>query len=94
MAESIEYHHELKTHAPYFAAVSEGRKTFEVRKDDRGFQTGEVLWLREYFPDRDQSFRYSGNAEFARITYILRGGHFGVEVGYVVMGLELISEDE
>jgi len=91
-APAIDYDHELKVHAPYFMALSEGRKPFEVRKDDRGFQTGEVLWLREFFPDRDQSFKYSGNAEFARITYILRGGQFGIEVGYVVMGIEIINE--
>ncbi len=94
MEAAREYDHELKVHWPYFEAVSDGRKPFEARKDDRGFQTGEVLWLREYRQDRGPDFRYTGNAEFARITYILRGGQFGVEVGHVVMGIELIGEDD
>lgn len=94
MEPTLEYDHELKVHAPYFSAISDGRKPFEARKDDRGFQTGEVLWLREFFPNRDPSFSYSGNAEFARITYILRGGQFGIEVGHVIMGIKLLSEDE
>ena len=88
-----EYDHELKIHAPYFATISDGRKPFEARRDDRGFQTGEVLWLREYHPDRERTLRYSGNAEFARITYILRGGQFGVEVGHVIMGIEIIEDE-
>ena len=92
-APTLEYDHELKVHAPYFAAISDGRKPFEARKDDRGFQTGEVLWLREYKHDVAPDFRYSGNAEFARITYILRGGQFGVEVGHVIMGIEIIKDE-
>jgi len=30
--------HELKTMTEYFAAILDGRKTFELRKDDRGFK--------------------------------------------------------
>lgn len=90
----MDFDHELKVHSPYFWAISDGRKPFEVRKDDRGFQTGEILWLREYKPDVDLDLRYTGNAEYARISYILRGGQFGVEVGHVVMGLDIISESE
>lgn len=89
----MDYDHELKVHPPFFTAISECRKTFEVRKDDRGFQTGEILWLREYKPDIDPTFRYTGNAEYARISYILRGGQFGIEVGHVVMGLHIITDD-
>ena len=89
----MHYDHELKVHPPYFSAISDGRKPFEARKDDRGFQTGEVLWLREFKPDVAPDFKYTGNAEYARISYILRGGQFGIEVGHVVMGIELISED-
>lgn len=42
--------HELKTLPVYFDAVLRGDKTFEVRKNDRDFQTGDVLVLREYDP--------------------------------------------
>jgi len=40
--------HVLKTVQPYFEALWSGEKRFEVRKNDRGFQVGDSLCLREY----------------------------------------------
>jgi hypothetical protein len=42
--------HELKIWPQYFCRVEDGSKTFEVRKNDRGFQPGDVVVLREYDP--------------------------------------------
>jgi hypothetical protein len=42
--------HELKTWPAYFERLLSGEKTFEVRKDDRGFQAGDELLLREFDP--------------------------------------------
>lgn len=39
--------HELKTDPQVFDDVAEGRKSFEIRKDDRGFEVGDVLKLRK-----------------------------------------------
>jgi hypothetical protein len=33
---------------PFFDEVWEGRKTFEVRKDDRDYQAGDTVVLREW----------------------------------------------
>ena len=38
--------HVLKTWTTYFNAVVSGGKNFEVRKDDRGFQKGDILCLQ------------------------------------------------
>lgn len=77
--------HELKTHSEYFRAIVSGDKNFEVRKDDRNYQWGDELLLKEFNPVTE---KYSGRILHRRITYILRGGSFGIEPGYCVMNLE------
>lgn len=37
--------HELKCHDVYFDAIQSGLKSFEVRRDDRGFQKGDTVRL-------------------------------------------------
>jgi len=63
--------HELKTWPEYFREVRSGAKPFEARKDDRGFEVGDTVVLREYEPDGEG--RYTGDFEARVITYILRG---------------------
>jgi hypothetical protein len=88
--------HDLKCVPPYFDAVCRGDKTFEVRRDDRGFQKGDVLNLREYDRKHGVTERehFTGNAEQVLVTYVLTGGQFGVEPGHVVMGIKRLAELE
>lgn len=75
--------HNLKTLPEYWHAVKRGEKTFEVRKDDRGFQVGDTLRL---FCGVSQQYMEREYSDY-RITYMLPGGQFGIEPGYVVLGL-------
>ncbi len=84
--------HELKTLARYFEAVERGDKTFEVRLNDRAFQTGDTITLVKM--DNEGNFYVSppgdrfGKITLKRkITYILQGGQFGIEPRYCVLGL-------
>lgn len=92
--------HTLKTWPNAFDAVASGQKRFEWRRDDRGFEVGDVLVLQKWDP---QGSRWSGMGEYIttgtlydrriveiryRVTYILRG-MFGVPDGYCVMSLEV-----
>lgn len=92
--------HTLKTLPVYFEAIASGDKNFEVRRDDRGFQKGDTLILQKHdgtkFVDTtggryDPHTRQWGPLKLCearrRITYILTGAQFGIEAGYVVMGL-------
>jgi hypothetical protein len=76
--------HELKTWPEYFQAVKYGFKNFEVRKNDRKFNNGDYVKLREWNPEEE---KYTGEVLTKRIGYILQGGEFGVEKGFVVMQL-------
>jgi hypothetical protein len=81
--------HWLKTWPQFFQAVFDGVKTFEVRRDDRGFELGDTLYLQEYHPANG----YTGRLVGREVTYILRSGEgdFGIEPGFVVMGLRKIQ---
>jgi hypothetical protein len=77
--------HSLKVWPEYWQAVYRRTKTFEVRRDDRGFAVGDHLNLREWNPETES---YTGRQCWRCVTYVLRGGQFGVEDGFVVMALE------
>lgn len=81
--------HELKVWPPYFQSIWDGIKTFEVRKDDRGFKAGDILHLLEWKAAEGDG--YTGREITALVTYLLPGGRFGIQDGYVVMGLRKIQ---
>ena len=95
--------HELKTVNIYWDAVAAGTKTFEVRRNDRAFQTGDVIVLTRttecgHYDTRAQDRHKDG--DFAksqisfRITYLLQGGQFGIDPGYCVLGLGPVTQEE
>lgn len=78
--------HELKIYPKYFEDVTSGKKTFEVRKNDRNFQVGDILTLKEW-----DNIKYSGKEIRARVAYMLNDKFIGVMPGYVVLGIELVN---
>lgn len=80
--------HLLKTIDPYFYMVETGIKKFEIRNDDRVFKLGDVLVLARWHEGR-----FTGERLYRRVSYIFTGGQFGLEAGYVVMGIEKIRAD-
>lgn len=74
--------HPLKTWPEFFEVVGRS-KTFEVRKNDRDFKVGDILWLQEW----SEKEGYTGRDRKFTITYLLEGGQFGIEKGYCVMSL-------
>lgn len=87
--------HELKILPKYFDAVEQGIKTFEVRKNDRGFAVGDTLWLREYDYDAGlvEADRYTSRSCSATVRYILEGEEYCPE-GYVILGIRVIKKEE
>jgi hypothetical protein len=76
--------HDLKTWSEYFEKVYTGEKTFEVRVNDRDYNVGDILVLKEYNPDRAT---YTGRVAVRTVSYILDNPAF-VKDGTVVMALK------
>ncbi|MFP7308821.1 DUF3850 domain-containing protein [Enterococcus faecalis] len=72
--------HELKILPEYFEAVVSGNKCFEIRKNDRRYEVGDILRLNEY-----EDGKYTGNFHVAEITYIT---DYAQQDGYVVLGIK------
>lgn len=92
--------HELKTWPAEFRAMKSGEKTFDVRKNDRDFEKGDILVLKEwnpgttgagvtadetYFGPPDQG--YTGNVLRMKVAYILRGPIYSIPKDVVVMSV-------
>jgi len=84
--------HDLKTDSEVFLAVWNGEKTFEIRLNDRGFETGDILFLRET--------EYSGSEMKlghplifterqirAKVSHVLRGPIYGLMEKWVILSL-------
>ena len=76
--------HELKILPEYYLEVLNGNKTFEVRKADRDYRVGDTLSLQQLDVETQRLF---GSPLYVRVTYILKGGQFGIDNDYVVMGI-------
>lgn len=96
-------HHTLKTHPAIFAATRRGDKMFEVRKDDRAFQTGDQVTLVYHDAEPPTFLGAAAPVPWGktdddrlpmdfRITFVLRGGQYGVEPGFVAFGLERLPQ--
>ena len=82
MTAQAERIHELKCWPPQFQAVWDGDKTFEIRYDDRGFQKGDRVGLREWDPDRVCSCRDTAKSH-ADSCPRYTGRWLSAEIGYV-----------
>lgn len=78
--------HELKTYPKYFQETIEGNKLFEIRKNDRNFQVGDVLLLKEW-----DNIKYTGREVGAMVRDILDDKFIGLAEGYVALGLQILT---
>lgn len=82
--------HELKIDPEYFAAVRNGEKQFELRRNDRNFSIGDYLALNEY--DRVQK-AYTGRTELVEVTYMMNPNDVMTCQGdFALMSIERESE--
>lgn len=84
--------HELKVHPEFWDALKRGQKPFEVRRNDRNYQVGDLIELRLY----DPSFGYvAGELVSFFVTYVLKDFDVGLKPGFVVLGFgNLPNQDD
>lgn len=74
--------HEIKLSHVFFDDVQSGKKSFELRKDDRNYQVGDKLFLSEI---KDNVL--TGRAVQVKVIYKL-AGFTGLTDGYCILGIE------
>jgi len=70
---------------PFFSEVKNGTKTFELRRNDRDFQVGDEVYLKEYDLATNS---FSGQEVKAIITYVLKDWA-GLDKEYCVFSLQV-----
>lgn len=86
--------HMLKTDPAVFQDVLDGSKTFEIRFNDRGYQIGDLIVLKETkFTGQQmksgQPLAYTGREIQKRISYVLGG--YGLQDDWVILGVQDIE---
>ncbi len=90
--------HELKCGPRYFPRLVDGSKTFEIRRDDRGYQAGDLLVIRSFDPTVDddcgrpdcpRNWRSERRPVLRfRVGFVAKGTMFGLALGeYAVLSL-------
>lgn len=80
--------HDVKLGTTFFDDVKTGRKTFELRKNDRGYKEGDTIVMHEY-----KDGTTTGRAIEKKIVYMLEG-FAGLEDGYCILGLGEVKAGE
>jgi ParB family chromosome partitioning protein len=72
-----------------FKDVVSGIKTFEYRKNDRDYKVNDILELCEWDPATND---FTDDRFYVVVTYIIKGGSFGIPEDYCIMSI--VPEDE
>ena len=79
--------HEVKLAAMYYDDVKDGKKTFELRKNDRNYKEGDKLHMLEF-----KDGRHTGRTISADIVYLLEE-YTGLTEGYCILGIRVTAAD-
>ena len=76
--------HQIKLGAEFFDDAAAGRKSFELRKNDRNYKEGDMLEMEEI-----KDGKKTGRKCSKRIVYMMENFE-GLEDGYCILGCELL----
>ena len=97
--------HELKIEHKYLVEVAAGRKTFELRKNDRDYQEGDLIRFIE-LPEKNnkipvvfgaapQKISTLNSDDLYKITYVLKDvPQYGLDADYCILGIKRLEIKE
>ena len=93
MIKNYEDVHELKLDPGVLERHIDSELNFQVRYDNRGYRSGDFLWLRETVHSADEMAEgapllYSGWEALAKVHDIMRGPRYGIKEDWVVLSLD------
>jgi hypothetical protein len=84
--------HELKSWPEYFTMVNTDLRTFDLRKNDRDFKVGDMLYLEEFRPGVGT---YTGRTCTVEVTYIITDtdaiASDGLRPGYCILCIKRVN---
>ena len=95
--------HELKILAEYYTEVLTGKKTFELRKNDRDYQVGDLIHFIPIVQKRVKNDQLADTEEIMckmwlksndvyKITYILKDvPQYGLDKDYCILGIKKLE---
>jgi hypothetical protein len=83
--------HSLKTWREPFRAIWAMRKRYELRRNDRHYNVGDILLLREWHENEN---RYTGRWIRVLVMYISHGDEWGLPQDLCVMSIEEVARYE
>ena len=92
--------HELKILHPYLIDITIGTKTFELRKNDRDYQEGDLIRFIDIGEDDTTTTKcwYEPNIDentLYRITYVLKNVEkYGLDIDYCILAIKKLEIKE
>lgn len=96
--------HELKILHEYLVDITIGKKTFELRKNDRDYQVGDLIRFIDVREDDSTTNKniYKNQIEpnidentLYRITYVLKGvEQYGIDTDYCILAIKKLDIKE
>lgn len=92
--------HELKILHPYLIDITLGTKTFELRKNDRDYQEGDLIRFIDIGEDDTTTTKcwYEPNIDentLYRITYVLKNVEkYGLDKDYCILAIKKLEIKE
>lgn len=87
--------HELKIKHKYLVDIAKGVKTFELRKNDRDYQVGDLIRfidIRQSNNNNCDCDIYIDKDTLYRITYILKDvPEYGLDKDYCILGIKKLE---